>query len=61
MLIRRPPRFRSSEITPERVYLDRREFMAGAGALLLGAGMSDERNRGARRISMAIPPWACAS
>jgi sulfoxide reductase catalytic subunit YedY len=41
MLIRRAPRFRSSEITPERVYLDRREFMTGAGALLIGAGMAD--------------------
>jgi sulfoxide reductase catalytic subunit YedY len=41
MLIRRAPRFRSSEITPERVYLDRRAFIGGAGALLLGAGMAD--------------------
>jgi methionine sulfoxide reductase catalytic subunit len=41
MLIRRAPRFRSSEITPERVYLDRRAFMAGAGALLLGVGLAD--------------------
>ena len=41
MLIRRAPRFRSSEITPERVYLDRRAFMAGAGALVLGAAMAD--------------------
>ena len=37
MLIRHAPRFRSSEITPERLYLDRRTFLAGAGALILGA------------------------
>jgi methionine sulfoxide reductase catalytic subunit len=41
MLIRRAPRFRSSEITPERLYLDRRAFMAGAGALLVGARAAD--------------------
>src|ERR1700694_210871 len=41
MLIRRAPRFRSSEITPERVSLGRRAFMAGAGALVLGAAMAD--------------------
>src|SRR5438105_15317490 len=35
MLIGRPARFRSSEITPQRLYLDRRAFMAGAGALAL--------------------------
>ena len=37
MLIRRAPRFRSSEITPERFYLDRRAFIAGAGALAVVA------------------------
>jgi sulfoxide reductase catalytic subunit YedY len=41
MLIRHAPRFRSSEITPERLYLDRRAFIAGAGALVLGAGAAD--------------------
>jgi methionine sulfoxide reductase catalytic subunit len=30
--------FRWSDVTPERLYLNRREFMAGAGALVLGAG-----------------------
>ena len=35
MLIRQAPRFRSSEITPEHVYLDRRSFMIGAAALAL--------------------------
>jgi sulfoxide reductase catalytic subunit YedY len=38
MLIRHAPRFRSSEITPERLYLARRSFIAGAGALIVGAG-----------------------
>ena len=38
MLRRHAPEFRSSEITPEPLYLDRRSFIAGAGALVLGAG-----------------------
>ncbi len=33
MLIIRGPRFKSSEVTDPRVYLDRRAFMAGAAAL----------------------------
>ena len=41
MLIRHAERFRSSQITPERLYLDRRAFMAGAGALVLGAGLPE--------------------
>ena len=35
MLIGQSPRFRSSEVTPERLYLDRRSFMVGAAALAL--------------------------
>ena len=41
MLIQRAPRFRPSDITPERVYLDRRAFMLGAGALVLGTTTAD--------------------
>ena len=46
MLIRRPDDIRSSEITPEHVYLDRRRFLgtvagAAAGATVLGACDSD--------------------
>ena len=37
MLIRRPPAIPTSEITPERVYLNRRQFMGGAAAV--GAGL----------------------
>src|SRR5262245_10567545 len=37
MLIGRAPRFASSEITDEKLYLDRRSFIAGAAALALGA------------------------
>jgi sulfoxide reductase catalytic subunit YedY len=37
MLIRRPDDIKSSEITPERHYLGRREFLAAAGVLGLGA------------------------
>lgn len=36
MLIKRPAHICSSEITPENVYLRRREFMAGVAALSLG-------------------------
>jgi sulfoxide reductase catalytic subunit YedY len=37
MLIRRPADIRPSEITPNDVYLHRREFMQAAGVLALGA------------------------
>jgi len=37
MLINRAPDIGSSEITPERVYLNRRAFMVGAAALALGS------------------------
>ena len=36
MLIRRAPMFRSSDITDERLYLDRRTFLAGGAAAALG-------------------------
>ncbi len=35
MLIRRAPAFKSSDITPRRLYLDRRQFIAGAAAAVL--------------------------
>ena len=35
MLIKRAPMFRSSEITPHEVYVNRRQFMSGAAALAL--------------------------
>ncbi len=37
MLIRRPEDIKSSEITPESLYVDRRQFVGAAGALALGA------------------------
>ena len=37
MLIKRPSDLQPSEITPHGVYLRRREFVAAAGALALGA------------------------
>ncbi|MDI6726798.1 MAG: protein-methionine-sulfoxide reductase catalytic subunit MsrP [Smithellaceae bacterium] len=33
---------KSAEITPERVYLNRRDFILGAGAILLGAAAADQ-------------------
>ena len=41
MLIRHAPRYPSSEITPEAVYLSRRAFMVGAAALTLLPGEAD--------------------
>jgi sulfoxide reductase catalytic subunit YedY len=38
VLIRRPPDVRSSEITPESLYVRRREFIAAAG--LAAAGLA---------------------
>jgi sulfoxide reductase catalytic subunit YedY len=38
MLIRRPPDIRSSEITDEQVYLNRRAFMKGAALAAVAAG-----------------------
>ena len=37
MIIKRPPAFKSSEITPEEVYLSRRQFLKGTGAAAAGA------------------------
>jgi methionine sulfoxide reductase catalytic subunit len=41
MLIRNAPRFKPSDVTDERLYVDRRTFMAGAAALLLVPGSAD--------------------
>ena len=41
MLIRRPSDIPSSEITPERVYLDRRAFIAAAGAAAAAFAVPD--------------------
>jgi sulfoxide reductase catalytic subunit YedY len=40
MLIRKPDDIKSSEITPEEVYVDRRRFLAVAGAAAAGVAMS---------------------
>ena len=40
MLIRRPDDIPSSEITPESVYQNRRQFMGTAGALALGTALT---------------------
>jgi sulfoxide reductase catalytic subunit YedY len=66
MLIRRGERFRYSDITPRRLYLGRRELMAGAAALALapapaaaaargGPALAAARNAG---LSIADPPTA---
>ena len=45
MLIRRAPDIRSSEITPESAYLDRRSFLAAAGFAALDAAVPVGRAR----------------
>jgi len=40
MLIKKPADIKSSEITPESVYRDRRKFMTDTGKLLLGASVA---------------------
>jgi len=40
MLIKKPSDIKSSEITPESVYRNRRQFMMDGGQLLLGAAMA---------------------
>jgi len=49
MLIRRPPDIRSSEITDESLYVNRREFMMAAGAL--AAGPSIRSMQGADKLT----------
>jgi sulfoxide reductase catalytic subunit YedY len=39
MLFKKAPDFRSSEITPQRVYLHRREFIQASAATLIAAGL----------------------
>lgn len=61
MLIRRPPDIRSSEITPERHYFNRRELLRsagfiGAGALLSGATAADDIPAGHRRLA-GVQRW----
>ena len=55
MLIKRPADIRPSEITPQSVYRDRRQFMKAAGALALGAAASvpagPARAEGGQKIS----------
>jgi methionine sulfoxide reductase catalytic subunit len=54
MLIRPASRFRSSEITDETLYLDRRAFMTGAAALATGAaGLA---LAGCDGVTAAAPP-----
>ncbi|HVX39218.1 MAG TPA: protein-methionine-sulfoxide reductase catalytic subunit MsrP [Gemmatimonadaceae bacterium] len=51
MLIKKPEDVRSSEITPEREYLNRRKFLVAAGAAAIGVG-------GAGRLVAALSPAA---
>ena len=50
MLIRRTPEIHSSEITPERDYLNRREFMAAAG-LIVGTGVLEASSPWGSRLA----------
>jgi sulfoxide reductase catalytic subunit YedY len=56
MLIRRPSDIAPSEITPHRVYLRRREFLAGAAALGLIPGLSAMFPGNAQAAPLAAEP-----
>src|SRR5215470_7450672 len=53
MLIRRAPMFRESDVTDEAVYLNRRAFMTGIGALALASASAE-----ATAASVEPPPLA---
>lgn len=56
MLIRPPSDIRSSEITPKDVYFNRRQFLAAAAGLALGAGAP--RRARANALSFAKGPFS---
>jgi methionine sulfoxide reductase catalytic subunit len=56
MLIRRPPAVAPSEITPQAMYLRRREFLAGAAALGLVPGLSAVLAAGAHAAPLQAAP-----
>jgi methionine sulfoxide reductase catalytic subunit len=60
MLIRRPPKFRQSEVTPKSAWLDRRAFLAAgaAGALLPGAAGAARLQAVPSAYSIDEPPTA---
>jgi methionine sulfoxide reductase catalytic subunit len=60
MLIRRPPKFRQSEVTPKSAWLDRRAFLAAgaAGALLPGAAGAARLEAVPSAYSIDEPPTA---
>lgn len=64
MLIRRPPDIPSSEITPERLYLGRREFVASLGlGVAMTTGMAQraealmQRVHGGPPMQEKLTPW----
>ena len=58
MLIRRGERFKSSEITPYDLYMNRRRFIAGAAAALAvgGAGRSDAQQPAGQKLQATPNP-----
>ena len=58
MLIRHPPDIRSSEITDESLYLDRRAFMRAAGTALAGTVAAASGVGGALAVAWAQEPGA---
>jgi len=56
MLINRPPQFRSSEITPKDVYLNRRRFLTGLP--LAGAGLMASPSLWAAKLQAAKSPYS---
>ena len=61
MLIRRPADIPSSEITPESVYQNRREFMKAASALLIPATLSAQSQPGRYDTTERVTPYQSAT
>jgi sulfoxide reductase catalytic subunit YedY len=54
MLIKKPPDIKSAEITPKEVYLNRRQFIAGASGLVAAAGAALSGLNGVGGLAPAI-------
>ena len=61
MLIRKPDDIPSSEITPERVYINRREFIGKSAGIALGGGTGGALIGGAVGRGFVVGPGSAAS
>ena len=61
MLVKRPPDIRYSEVTPRRLYLNRREFIVGSAALAAYAAANPLLSHGLASVRQNPPPAAPAA